>query len=203
MGPNALELASPAGGVFTAAAAPTSSSGGLSMLPERMPKHIANEVDRSAAYAVALASGSRRKLRPKRVFVHSMAVSELDVKVEVDAEGNEAVHFNVPPDYLNVKDEPASRNRLSKDAIVTLKSWMMQPVNWRSPYPDDRTRRGLAEGLGLNETQVANWFRNERKRIWLPMKRRALAAVQQARANGSSGKSAQGDWEPGDSASVE
>jgi len=162
---------------------PPASTGEDALLPQRVPRHIAQEADRSAAYAVALANSSRRKVRPKRVFVHSMAVSELDVKVEVDAQGTEVVHFSVPPDYLNVKDELSSRNRLSKTAIIALKSWMMKPENWRSPYPDDRTRRVLAGQLGLNETQVANWFRNERKRIWLPMKRRALAAVQQARAS--------------------
>ena len=172
------------GGIATRAAA---AAGDAALLPERVPRHIAQEADRSAAYAVALANSSRRKLRPKRVFVHSMAVSELDVKVELDGQGNEIVHFSVPQDYLNVKDEPSSRNRLSKTAIVALKSWMMLPENWRSPYPDDRTRRQLADQLGLNETQVANWFRNERKRIWLPMKRRALAAVQQARSGGTDG----------------
>ena len=180
-------------GTNTSATSATSASEGapvvvtVSNLPERMPRHIAEAEDRTAAYAVALAGSTRRKRRPKRVFVHSMAVADLDVSVQTDEQGVEHVVFGVPKDYLNVREETGgggTRSRLARDVVLALKRWMMRPENWRHPYPDEATRTELAKDLGLTEAQVCNWFRNERKRLWLPMSRRAKAAVQAMRRSG-------------------
>jgi hypothetical protein len=38
-------------------------------------------------------------------------------------------------------------------------------------YPSDQEKQKLCQSSKLNEKQVMNWFVNNRKRIWQPMKR--------------------------------
>lgn len=80
----------------------------------------------------------------------------------------------------------------------TLRQWMA--ANWASPYLNSADKAALSEKTGLEEHQVrryltiahlmsfsifarastrrvmqiANWFKNERKRVWLPMKKHAV-----------------------------
>ena len=57
-----------------------------------------------------------------------------------------------------------------------LKGWFCTAAHWEYPYPTDAEKEALAAETGLTVTQVSNWLRNERKRVWLPLKRGALAA---------------------------
>lgn len=80
----------------------------------------------------------------------------------------------MPPEYVSVppphRDE---QRRLSYESTLKLKQWMARPEHWVFPYPSDHTKRELCELCSMDMTQISNWFRNERKRIWLPLKRKA------------------------------
>ncbi len=82
------------------------------------------------------------------------------------------MHPDVPYDYLNEERIMRTIARLQVYQVCILKYWMADYTNWADPYPTDAQKRELAKRTGLTMTQVSNWFRNERKRIWLPLVRR-------------------------------
>ncbi|KAA0152083.1 hypothetical protein FNF29_04197 [Cafeteria roenbergensis] len=86
--------------------------------------------------------------------------------------GRSVVCFGVPEGYMDVQnyDEKTS-GRLPADTTKALKQWMVD--HWSSPYPQEAEKATMAGESGMTLQQVSNWFRNERKRIWLPLKRRA------------------------------
>jgi len=93
------------------------------------------------------------------------------------------VAFPVPGDYLSLDEwVNAKGSRLEYDAIRALKTWFCGPEHWANPYPTEEQKQALAGSTGLTVTQVSNWLRNERKRVWLPLKRRAL--LRSARSQG-------------------
>ncbi|KAA0169553.1 hypothetical protein FNF27_05515 [Cafeteria roenbergensis] len=107
-------------------------------------------------------------------FVSSMAKRPLlDASVQLDpSTGRSVVCFGVPEGYMDVQnyDEKTS-GRLPADTTKALKQWMVD--HWSSPYPQEAEKATMAGESGMTLQQVSNWFRNERKRIWLPLKRRA------------------------------
>jgi transcriptional regulator with XRE-family HTH domain len=82
------------------------------------------------------------------------------------------MHPDVPADYLDEMRIMKTIARLQVYQVCILKYWMADYTNWADPYPTDAQKRELAKRTGLTMTQVSNWFRNERKRIWLPLMRR-------------------------------
>ncbi|KAK9707378.1 hypothetical protein RND81_07G193700 [Saponaria officinalis] len=60
------------------------------------------------------------------------------------------------------------KSKLSKDAKQLLFEWWNTHYMWPYPTEDDKTR--LAEMTGLTQNQINNWFINQRKRHWRPMK---------------------------------
>jgi hypothetical protein len=107
------------------------------------------------------------------------------------------VTFDIPEDYLSIDDWAQSKSsRLTFPAVSLLKGWFSDPSHWVNPYPTEQEKAELAIQTGLNVTQVclvltyhncifrvqshvfclqiSNWLRNERKRVWLPLKRKAI-----------------------------
>jgi hypothetical protein len=92
------------------------------------------------------------------------------------------VDFPVPDAYMSIDEWAAGKgSRLSLQAVTILKKWFCAPENWPNPYPSDEAKELLAREAGLSLVQVCNWLRNERKRVWLPLKR---IAVEHATAAG-------------------
>jgi hypothetical protein len=58
------------------------------------------------------------------------------------------------------------------EAIRTLKQWVAD--HWMAPYMNPRERRGLSSRTGMSPKQVADWLRNERKRIWTAIWKRRM-----------------------------
>jgi hypothetical protein len=84
------------------------------------------------------------------------------------------VWFSMPEEYFeHQKVETRGSARLPPLIVLRLKIWMGCLDHWRFPYPSEEEKRALAKECGMNVTQVGNWFRNERKRVWLPLKRAA------------------------------
>lgn len=81
------------------------------------------------------------------------------------------MHPDVPVDYLDEERIMKTIARLQVYQVCILKYWMADCTNWSDPYPTDAQKRELAKRTALTMTQVSNWFRNERKRIWLPLVR--------------------------------
>lgn len=127
----------------------------------------------AGAGAVAAGMGTGQS-RVRGNFVASMALqSALSVSVELcDKTGKPQVRFSMPEGYLDIRsyDEKTS-GRLPLETIMQLKQWVAN--HWDDPYPSEVTKEGIAADLKLTKQQVSNWFRNERKRLWLPLKRRA------------------------------
>jgi len=49
---------------------------------------------------------------------------------------------------------------------------MAEHAHWEKPYPTEAEKHDLSTKCELKLTQVSDWFRNERKRLWLPLMRR-------------------------------
>lgn len=90
--------------------------------------------------------------------------------------------FSMPEFYFeHQKLENRGAARLTPPMTLLLRAWMALPQHWHFPYPTDKQRRQLAKDCNMTETQIGNWFRNERKRVWLPLKRAADAVVESLR----------------------
>lgn len=108
----------------------------------------------------------------------SRRLGQVNMKILQFPDGREEMQFDVPDGYLSLKNLPADgRNRLSLPAIRSLKEWFASASNWTYPYPDDSEKQRLSRKCGMTITQISNWFRNERKRVWLPLKRRVSQMV--------------------------
>jgi len=81
------------------------------------------------------------------------------------------VHPDVPSDYLSDEKLLKGSGRLHPQQICTLKHWMADINHWEKPYPTEGEKNELAHKCTLKLTQVSDWFRNERKRLWLPLMR--------------------------------
>lgn len=112
---------------------------------------------------------SRRSGTPRRVAVANRNGNSTESRSLIEA----AVAFPVPPDYLEQAAD-SKTVRLDIPAVLILKSWMADPTHWRNPYADEAEKAVLSARTGLDVTQVSNWLRNERKRVWLPLKRAAI-----------------------------
>ena len=110
----------------------------------------------------------------KSVFVHRSAMARLPLQLLQLPDGKISVVFAPPDDYLD-PGGPDSKNRLRPTEVRVLKLWTLE--NWHSPYPNDEVKKHLADTCGLSLRQAGDWFRNERKRLWLPMRRRAESAI--------------------------
>ena len=75
-----------------------------------------------------------------------------------------------PRDYLvtNLPPDDARAGRLTRAAVQGLRGWMTQGRTWLSPYPTPSNIASLSERTGMSPKQLRDWFRNERKRVWLP-----------------------------------
>jgi hypothetical protein len=89
------------------------------------------------------------------------------------ADGRQELLFAVPNAYLCVEEYVDTPGRLPYLVTVALKRWMAQPVHWLFPYPSEDEKAHLSATFAMTQLQLCNWFRNERKRIWLPLRRRA------------------------------
>lgn len=68
---------------------------------------------------------------------------------------------------LALKDEflkKTKKGKLPSSATKTLKEWWLANLLW--PYPSEDAKRALMKLAGLNQTQINNWFINQRKRHW-------------------------------------
>jgi len=122
----------------------------------------------------AAASASLRAARSRGSFVSSLAkTSELSVSTQVDpATGRRVVAFGVPPRYMDLQEyDEKTSGRLPLETVRRLKQWVVD--NWSHPYPQEVEKAVIAQACDMSHQQVSNWFRNERKRVWLPLKRRA------------------------------
>lgn len=81
------------------------------------------------------------------------------------------VHPDVPADYLSDDRLLKGSGRLHPQQICTLKHWMADREHWEKPYPTEAEKHELSRKCDLKLTQVSDWFRNERKRLWLPLMR--------------------------------
>ncbi|PNH06477.1 Homeobox protein knotted-1-like 10 [Tetrabaena socialis] len=73
-------------------------------------------------------------------------------------------------DMQKLQEEFSQRKKSCKlpdSATAALKDWWAANLIW--PYPDDEEKRLLGGATGLNPTQIANWFINQRKRHWLKL----------------------------------
>ncbi|RAL00817.1 homeobox protein meis [Aspergillus ibericus CBS 121593] len=77
---------------------------------------------------------------------------------ELDASSCEA------PDALGDSgpSRPRNHQRLSGDAVRTLKTWLKSHPN--NPYPTSQEKDDLEQQTGLTRTQISNWFINARRR---------------------------------------
>lgn len=75
-----------------------------------------------------------------------------------------------PRDYLmtNLPPDDGRTGRLTRAAVVSLREWMTEGRTWLSPYPTQQDIAMLSERTGMSAKQLRDWFRNERKRVWLP-----------------------------------
>lgn len=81
----------------------------------------------------------------------------------------EALYFPVPPDYC---DRVSHDTRLDPAITNALRRWIATPSNWLYPYLLTPERSALSEVLGIKVPQLNDYFRNERKRVWLPLQRK-------------------------------
>ena len=88
-------------------------------------------------------------------------------------------HPDVPSEYLDKARIMKTIARLKVYQVCILKFWMADMPHWGDPYPSEAQKKELAFKTNLTMTQVSNWFRNERKRIWLPLMRAKAAKVRQ------------------------
>ena len=68
---------------------------------------------------------------------------------------------------LALRDEflkKTKKGKLPSSATKTLKEWWLANLLW--PYPSEDAKRALQKLAGLNQTQINNWFINQRKRHW-------------------------------------
>ena len=68
---------------------------------------------------------------------------------------------------LALKDEflkKTKKGKLPSSATKTLKEWWLANLLW--PYPSEDAKSALMKLAGLNQTQINNWFINQRKRHW-------------------------------------
>lgn len=68
---------------------------------------------------------------------------------------------------LALKDEflkKTKKGKLPSSATKTLKEWWLANLLW--PYPSEDAKRALMKLASLNQTQINNWFINQRKRHW-------------------------------------
>ena len=75
------------------------------------------------------------------------------------------------------------KGKLPSSATKTLKEWWLANLLW--PYPSEDAKRALQKLAGLNQTQINNWFINQRKRHWHKLFARgeqAPATPEEARA---------------------
>lgn len=79
------------------------------------------------------------------------------------------LHTNLPPDDGRV-------GRLTRAAVVLLRKWMVTGHTWLSPYPSGPQIQHLEQETGMSQKQLRDWFRNERKRVWLPFWQSRLSA---------------------------
>ena len=100
------------------------------------------------------------------------------------------MHPEVPADYLDEERIMKTIARLQVYQVCILKYWMADYTNWADPYPTDAQKRELAKRTAMTMTQVSNWFRNERKRIWLPLVRRKAGISAQRPSQGGVKRSA-------------
>jgi hypothetical protein len=88
------------------------------------------------------------------------------------AEMNGHVWFSVPNLYTDQQShDRTAGSRLTLRATLELKRWLAEPAHWMYPYPSPAEKNDLAVRCDMTAVQVANWFRNERKRVWLPLQR--------------------------------
>jgi hypothetical protein len=81
------------------------------------------------------------------------------------------VHRLVPDGYLVTQKRSKGSARLDPAQVQILKLWMADSRHWTHPYPSEAEKQCLAEQTSLKLSQVSDWFRNERKRTWLPLTR--------------------------------
>lgn len=81
----------------------------------------------------------------------------------------EVMHHLVPKSYLSLHRLSKGTGRLQREQVALLKGWVAHPENWLHPYPTEADKARLACEAGLKLSQVSDWFRNERKRTWLPL----------------------------------
>jgi hypothetical protein len=81
------------------------------------------------------------------------------------------VHPGVPYQYLADRRMLKGSGRLQPSQVCALKLWVAHVDHWERPYPTEEDKTQLAQAYGMTLTQVSDWFRNERKRVWLPIKR--------------------------------
>lgn len=76
----------------------------------------------------------------------------------------------IPRNYLhtNLPPEDGRSGRLTKQSVATLRRWMTHGHTWLSPYPTTSDVSQLSVETGMSAKQLRDWFRNERKRVWLP-----------------------------------
>jgi len=61
------------------------------------------------------------------------------------------------------------RELIAAGVADTLKAWMLSPEHFIHPYPSRQDQVLLMQQTGINKTQLMNWFKNARRRIWRPM----------------------------------
>lgn len=123
----------------------------------------------SSSAITRVPGGGEHRGKPSTAFLKSPI---RDVRLVQTDDDEYALAFSVPDDYLDV-ELMANPGRLPPRVTMAMRQWMAEPENWLHPYPDDSEKTKLMAITGLDRTQVSNWFRNERKRIWLPLRRRA------------------------------
>ena len=62
------------------------------------------------------------------------------------------------------------KNMMTKEQKRILISYFLD--NIKHPYVNNQTKKELMAETGLKVDQIANWFMNVRKRLWLPTLRK-------------------------------
>ena len=108
-------------------------------------------------------------------FLSDVDMDEDDVNAELAAEYSRVVS-NLRRKYADNASNLESdfgakrkKNHLSEHSTARLRAWWDEHPGW--PYPNDEQKEELMQATGLSVTQVNNWFINQRKRHWTPLRK--------------------------------